>query len=129
MNRIRNNGGGAAAFPTLMNDDEIDQASIARRRDPHDPFRREEKPNPWPIIEQRYPRIAATIRDLWGKRALDVYFNQLVVDERGGREGFHPDVLAAILEVARLHSQRFSLDTAVSPWEADMSETKWWTKR
>jgi len=110
-----------------MSDDEIDHAAQERRAERHDPFRRKERPDPWPLIERRFPRIATTIRELWGKRALDEYFNQLVVVERGERQGFPPDVLAAILELARFHSQRFQLARPMCPWEADVSETKWWS--
>lgn len=115
-------------FPSLMSDDEIDRAAQTRRTEPNDPFRRRDRPDPWPIIERGFPRIAAAIRELWGKRALDEYFSRLVVDERGARQGFPPHVLSAILEVAWLHGQRFSFDRVMCPWEADVSERKWWSR-
>jgi len=74
-----------------------------------------EKPNPWPIIERAFPRIAATIRDQWGKRALDDYFSKLVVDDRGSRQGFPPDVLSAIMEVARLHAAQHRFKRPICP--------------
>ncbi len=111
-----------------MSDEEIDHAQETRRAEPHDPYRRKDEPDPWPVIESRFPRIAASIRELWGKRALDEYFAKLVVTDRGERQGFPPDVLAAILEIAWLHAQRFGTDRPICPWSADVSETKWWSK-
>jgi hypothetical protein len=119
---------GEGSFPSLMSDVEIDDAAQSRRNEPYDPFRRKDRPDPWPIVEQRFPRIAAAIRELWGKRALDEYFAKLVVVERGEREGFPPDVLAAILEIAWLHSQRFAGNHTICPWEADVRQTKWWNR-
>ncbi len=52
-----------------------------------------------------------------------------MIDERGGRQGFPMDVLWAIMEVARLHAAQFGLAQPIRPWEADVSETKWWYKR
>ncbi len=115
------------AFPSLFSEEDID-AAAARCTADYNPFRRKERPDPWPLIEQGFPRIAARIRELWGTQALDAYFHALAVDERGGREGFPPDVLAAILEISRLHGYRFHFDRTMCPWESDVSETKWWAK-
>jgi hypothetical protein len=111
-----------------MTDGEVDDAAAARRNERHDPFRRKDKPNPWPIIARGFPRIAAKIRELWGKRALDTYFAELVVDERGSRQGFPPEVLTAILEIARLHTDQYRFHRPMCPWEADVSDTKWWDR-
>ena len=119
---------GESIFPSIMTDEQVDHAATTRRHDRHDPYRRKDKPNPWPIIERGFPRIAEKIRELWGKRALDDYFAELVVDERGHRQGFPPAVLSAILEVARLHSGQYRFHRPMCPWEADVSETKWWSK-
>ncbi len=116
-------------FPPLMGDQTLTRAVSARWKALHEAERRKERPDPWPIIEGRFPRIAATIRAGWGKRALDDYFGKLVIDDRGGRQGFPMEVLSALMEVARLHADQFGLKTPVRPWEADVSETKWWYKR
>jgi hypothetical protein len=121
--------GAAADLPLLMSDAEVDGAAASRRNERHSPFMRKERPDPWPVIAERFPRIAATIREQWGKRSLDDYFAKLVVDDRGGRQGFPPDVLAAILEIARLHGTHFGFAKPLCPWEADVSQTKWWSER
>jgi hypothetical protein len=118
----------SAPLPTLMGDDEVEQEIAARRDELYDPFKRAERPDPWPIIANNFPRIAEQIQALWGKSALDDYFARLVIDERGGRAGFPLEVLQAILEIARLHRGRFHFERPMSPWAHDVSETKWWDR-
>jgi hypothetical protein len=118
----------AADFPPLMGDKTLTRAVAARWQALREAERQKERPDPWPIIERSYPRIATHIREQWGKRALDDYFSGLVIDKRGNRQGFPVDVLSAIMEVARLHAAQFELSTPVRPWEADVAETKWWYK-
>jgi hypothetical protein len=43
-------------------------------------------------IEEKFPRIAKALCDLWGKEGYAPYLRSLVFDERGGRQGFPPDV-------------------------------------
>ena len=62
------------------------------------------------IIKDRYPRIAANIETLWGSREMDVYFDRLVVKDREQREGFPPDIMAAILSLSAQHVKRFNFD-------------------
>ncbi len=116
-------------FPPLMGDTTLTKAVADRWKALRDAERQRDRPDPWPIIERRYPRIAATIREHWGKRALDDYFGKLVIDERGDRQGFPMEVLSAIMEVARLHADQFGLRTPIRPWESDVSDAKWWYKR
>jgi hypothetical protein len=121
--------GEALDLPTIMDDTEVDAAAADRRTEPYNPYARKERPDPWPIIANRFPRIAETIRRDWGKRALDDYFAKLVVDDRGSRQGFPPDVLTAILEVARLHAEHYRFARPFHPWAEDVSQTKWWDRR
>lgn len=116
-------------FPPLMGDQTLTKTVAERWKALREAERQRERPDPWPIIETRFPRIAAIIREHWGKRALDDYFGKLVIDDRGGRQGFPIEVLSAIMEVGRLHADQFKLAKPLRPWEADVSETKWWYKR
>jgi len=124
----RKPNGEALELPALMSDNEIEDATTERRRELHNQYERKERPDPWPIIERQFPRIAATIRDQWGKRSLDDYFAKLVVDDRGSRQGFPPDVLVAIMEVARLHSEQYRFAKPLHPWEEDVRQSKWWDR-
>jgi hypothetical protein len=116
-------------FPPLMGDQTLTRTAAEQWKKLREADRQLERSDPWPIVERAFPRIAATIREQWGKRWLDDYLAKLVIDERGGRQGFPMDVLAAIMEVARLHAEQFGLEKPIRPWEADMHETKWWYKR
>lgn len=116
-------------FPSIMSHEAVDHVVETRWRKQQELDRGKEKPDPWPIIERAFPRIAATIRKDWGKRALDDYFSKLVVDERGSRQGFPLEVLSAIMEVARLHAAQHQFKRPICPWEADVRESKWWNRR
>jgi hypothetical protein len=115
-------------LPPIMDDSQVEAAAADRRQEPHNQYKRKERPDPWPIIASRFPRIAETIRKDWGKRALDDYLSKLVVDDRGSRQGFPADVLTAILEIARLHAEQYRFARPFHPWEEDVSQTKWWDR-
>jgi hypothetical protein len=112
-----------------MTTEALEATVEARWRRDRERDAQKEKPDPWPILEKAFPRIASVVRDKWGKRALDEYFAKLVVDDRGGRQGFPPDVLSAIMEIARLHGEQHRFSRPMCPWEVDVRETKWWNRR
>ena len=60
-------------------------------------------------LEAKYPRIFNRIMDLWGMQELEDYFADLMVDKRGGRQGFPPDVLNDILTLSRVHGRILEL--------------------
>lgn len=43
-------------------------------------------------IEEKFPHIAQSLCDRWGKASYLPYLSSLVFDERGGRQGFPMDV-------------------------------------
>jgi hypothetical protein len=88
-------------FPPLLSDEEI-EAGRKPRLDSGPPVF-----DPWPPLEARFPRIAKTVRDLWGKRELDDYLDRLLIDERGDRHGFPPDVVEALLALSHRHAEQF----------------------
>lgn len=55
-------------------------------------------------IAQRFPHILAQLADLWGSAALDAYLDGLMLDDRGGRHGFPPDVAMEIFRLISLHA-------------------------
>ena len=128
LNPAKNGNGKPLDLPPIMDDTQVEAAAASRRTELHNQYKRKERPDPWPIIARHFPRIAETIRKDWGKRALDDYFAKLVVDDRGSRQGFPPDVLTAILEVARLHAEQYRFAKPFHPWEEDVSQTKWWDR-
>ena len=60
------------------------------------------------ILIETFPRIGSRIIVLWGSADLQNYLNTLIVDERGGREGFPHPVADAIL---RVHSEHCKIIT------------------
>jgi hypothetical protein len=128
IDREKRANGAPLDLPPIMDDAAVEAEAASRRKELHNQYQRKERPDPWPIIERQFPRIALTIRRDWGKRALDDYFATLVVDDRGSRQGFPPDVLTAILEVARLHAEHYRFAKPFRPWEEDVSQTKWWDR-
>lgn len=55
-------------------------------------------------IEQQFPRIFGQIVALWGKSALDVYLNELMLPARSGRQGFPAAIAMEIFHLFNLHS-------------------------
>jgi hypothetical protein len=89
-----------AEFPPLLPDDEIDRMVV---RKPQPPSAR---PEPFGIVLQSYPRIAERLRKLWGTAECDRYFAELLIDQRGNRQGFPPAVVSALLELSEAHQRR-----------------------
>lgn len=48
-------------------------------------------------LEERYDRILLKIEQLWDTAEINDYFNDLIIDKRGGRQGFPSDVLQDII--------------------------------
>ena len=61
-------------------------------------------------IEEKYPRIAKALCELWGKNGCSPYLLSLVFDERGGRQGFPPDVGAELLMLQGLMEYKLEGD-------------------
>ena len=57
-------------------------------------------------LEQHYPRILDKIAPLWGEPELDTYFESLLIDQRGNRQGFPREVMTEILRLNLLHKER-----------------------
>lgn len=54
-----------------------------------------------------FPRIAERIAGLWGHREIEAYFQDLMIDERGNRHGFPPEVLMDIFRLRTYHRSLF----------------------
>ena len=50
-----------------------------------------------------YPRILERISILWGTVGMARYFNEILFDERGDREGFPQDVMAELFALSNYH--------------------------
>ena len=98
-------------FPPLLPDDEIDR--MATRK----PAPRAPRAEPFPIVAAAYPRVADRIRTLWGTPQCDAYLDELLIDRRGGRQGFPPDVVSALLLLSEEHQTRFGFRKDLPKWD------------
>jgi len=75
---------------------------------------------------EKYPRIVEKIGILWGTVGMSRYFNEILFDERGDREGFPPDVMAELFALSNYHESskpsRSALESAWSSAESDRLE-------
>lgn len=55
------------------------------------------------VLEEKFPHILETIQIMWGHPELNMYFNKLIVDDRGNRQGFPTDAWAEIHMLSRIH--------------------------
>lgn len=58
-------------------------------------------------LEKFFPNILIAIQTMWGYPELNVYLTKLTIDNRGGREGFPPEVWDDLYLVMRLHHDVF----------------------
>ena len=73
-----------------------------------------EQPQPTPVdhfavIHDKFPRIAETIRVLWGEPELQKYLTNLIFDDQHykngqSRQGFPTDVMESLLVIHNKHS-------------------------
>jgi len=72
---------------------------------------------------EKYPRIIERISILWGTIGMSRYFNEILFDERGDREGFPPEVMAELFALSNYHEStkpsRSALESAWNGAEAD----------
>lgn len=55
-------------------------------------------------IQQHFPAISAKIALMWGSVGLQGYLNNIIIDERGGRQGFSMHVLSALMRLHEYHA-------------------------
>ena len=57
-------------------------------------------------LEAAYPRILEKITETWDSPSVREYFDELLLDRRGDRQGFHGDILT---EIFALRNHYYSL--------------------
>lgn len=69
-------------------------------------------------LEAKFKRIFDKIVDLWGTPGLEDYFTSLLIDDRGGRQGFPGDVMRDIFFLHGLHERvmRAKLEQRADVW-------------
>jgi hypothetical protein len=70
-------------------------------------------------LADKYPRIANRFAQLWKQpRQCDKYFESLLVDERGGRQGF-PQSIALELVTLKIHYQTVVFPVNRTVWDGN----------
>ena len=73
-------------------------------------------------LRAEFPRIHQKLVPLWGSAAGEAYLDSLIVDDRGNRQGFPPDVMRGLLVLQRVHFERFGTFKRVDPWETGLEK-------
>jgi ankyrin repeat protein len=78
------------------------------------------------VLEQKYERVLNKIVDLWDTPEIDDYFADLMIDKRGGRQGFPQDVAREILILNKTHEmlkQKAESENS-DPWEQEQAKKR-----
>lgn len=57
------------------------------------------------IIQELYPNISNKIAALWGSVQLHKFLNQMIIDDRGNRQGFPQPIISALMRVFQYHTR------------------------
>src|SRR5689334_1041972 len=74
-------------------------------------------------LEAKYSRIFNKIMDAWDTPAVEPIFEDLLIDKRGGRQGFPPEVMSEILMLGRIQDRLREIREAKSG--AGQSKDPW----
>lgn len=56
------------------------------------------------LLEQSHPHVLGRLMDLWGTPEFEPFIHDLMLDTRGGRNGFALEVLGELMFISELHS-------------------------
>jgi hypothetical protein len=73
------------------------------------------------VLKTMFPRLHQNLVALWGTGPGETYLDGLIMDDRGNRKGFPPDVLRALLVLQRVHFQTFGTFKRVDPWDVALN--------
>ena len=68
-------------------------------------------------LEFEFKHVADRLKLLVSHVEFETAINKLVVDDRGGRQGFPPKTMALLLKLSKLHTEKFGhLSPQTDPW-------------
>jgi len=74
-------------------------------------------PSRYPVrLNQHYPRILDRIAQLWGTSQIDQYLQDLLLDTRGGRQGFAPEIMRELMFLQGLNLETSSTAPSRDVW-------------
>src|SRR5512144_2171883 len=68
------------------------------------------------LVAAQFSRIGEKISLMWGSIELQQYLSGLIIDDRGGRQGFPPQIAAALARIYDEHGKLFPDDDS-SAWD------------
>ena len=98
----------SSEFPTLMDMEEPVHELVNPPKPP--PTDLEEVFHAAELIKEKYPRIYELIEATWGSIELDTYFDRLIIDDRGNRNGFPREILNALLLLAKSNKKEILIN-------------------
>ena len=111
-------------FPQIMSDAEIDAnvlvTGVVIQKSQRQPTDKELAELAVALLKLLFPRIHQNLVTLWGTGPGEAYMDGLIMDDRGNRQGFPPDVLRALLVLQRLHFQTFGTFKKIDPWDVGL---------
>ena len=78
-----------------------------------------DKPDKYPWkLEQGFARIVQRISEVWLTPQAEHYFNDLMVDRRGGRQGFPADIMSELMSLFAIHTAivTANAEDPLDPW-------------
>jgi hypothetical protein len=68
-------------------------------------------------LEQQFLRVLNRIVDLWNSPEIDAYFTDLLIDSRGNRQGFPPEIVSELFVLSQFSSNLRNRNSAYNPWD------------
>ncbi|MFM9971605.1 MAG: hypothetical protein ACKVQK_24760 [Burkholderiales bacterium] len=59
------------------------------------------------VLREPHPRLAAAIELMWGNIECEKYMDEIILDDRGSRQGFQEPVMSALLALHARHAREF----------------------
>jgi hypothetical protein len=111
-------------FPQIMSDAEIDAnvpvSEVVNQKNQRHPTDKELADEAVALLKTLFPRIHQNLVTLWGTGPGEAYLDGLIMDDRGNRQGFPPDVLRGLLVLQRVHFQTFGTFKKIDPWDVGL---------
>ena len=112
-------------FPQILSDAEIDAnipvSEVLTPGNQRQPTDKELTEEAVALLKTLFPRIHQRLVTLWGSGPGEDYLDGLILDDRGNRQGFPPDVLRALLVLQRVHFQTFGTFKKIDPWDVGLT--------
>jgi hypothetical protein len=65
-------------------------------------------------LEKRFPRLVDKITLMWGAKDFPIFLSNLIIDDRGNRQGFPLEVIEEMMFLQEIHDIRLGKRTVVA---------------